>query len=39
MYLKNPCTLEELKQNVKLCVANITEEAPSGCITHETKQE
>ena len=24
---KNQCTLEELKQNVQLCVANITEEA------------
>jgi 3-methyladenine DNA glycosylase AlkC len=33
--LKNLCTLEELEQNIQLCVAN-TEETPSGCITHET---
>jgi len=39
VFKKKKCTVEELKQNVKLCVANITEEAPSGCITHETKQE
>lgn len=39
MYKENLCTFEELKQNTQLCVANITEEAPPCCTTHETKQE